>query len=143
GRHGDDLLRRHIHIVDVIARHERELALRAARNQLVYQLTRGTGARVGLRDRKLAFLDRRQIVDAIAHAPALYPPVRRLEKAVLIGTGVHRERVDQTDVRTFRRLDRADAPVVRRVHVAHLESRPLARQAAWPERRDTPLVRDL
>ena len=39
--------------------------------------------------------------------------------------------------------NRADAAVVGRVHVAHLEAGALARQAAGPERREPPLVRDL
>ena len=51
------------------------------------------------------------------------------------------ERADQADVRAFRRLNRADAAVVRRVHVAHFEAGALARQTAWPEGRETPLVR--
>src|SRR5439155_980685 len=56
---------------------------------------------------------------------------------------VARDRRDQADVRAFRRLDRTDAAVVRRVHVADLEPGALARQAARPERGETPLVRDL
>ena len=43
----------------------------------------------------------------------------------------------------FRRLDRAYAPVVRRVHVAHLEAGALAGETARPERRETALVGDL
>ena len=50
------------------------------------------------------------------------------------------ERVDQADVRAFRRLDRADAAVVGRVDVADLEARALAGEAARPERRDAALV---
>ena len=50
--------------------------------------------------------------------------VRRDEEAVLVDLGVDRQRRDQADVRAFRRLDRADAAVVRDVHVAHLEARP-------------------
>ena len=74
--------------------------------------------------------------------PLLHAPVRRLEEAVLVGARIHRQRIDQADIRTFRRLDRAHAAVVRRMHVAHFESGALARQAARPQRRDAPLVRD-
>ena len=42
----------------------------------------------------------------------------------------------------FRRLDRAHAPVVRRVHVAHLDRRALARQPARAERRQAAPVRE-
>ena len=142
-RHRDDLLRRDVHVVDAVARHQRELALIAAGHQLIDQLAVRAGAGVGLRDRELAFLDRRQVVDAVGHAAVLDAPIGRLEEAVLIGARVHRERIDQADVRSFRRLDRAHPAVMRRVHVAHLEAGALARQAARPQRRDAPLVRDL
>ena len=52
------------------------------------------------------------------------------------------KRVDQADVRAFRRLDRADPAVVGRMHVADLEARALARQTAGPERREAALVGD-
>ena len=54
-----------------------------------------------------------------------------------------RQRVDQADIRTFRRLDRADAAVMGRMHVAHLEAGALARQTARPKRREAALMRDL
>ena len=75
--------------------------------------------------------------------PVLDLAVRRLDEAELVDPRVRRQRRDQADVRAFRRLDRADAPVVGRVHVAHLEPGALTRQTARPERRETPLVRDL
>ena len=65
------------------------------------------------------------------------------DEAVFVDPSERRQRVDQPDVRAFRRLDRADAAVMRRMHVAHLEARALARQAARPERRQAALVRDL
>ena len=81
--------------------------------------------------------------DVVGDAAVLHLAVGRLDEAELVDARVARQRRDQADVRTFRRLNRADAPVVRRVDVADLEARALARQAARPERRETPLVRDL
>ena len=66
--------------------------------------------------------------------PSLDAAVRRLDEAVLVDARERRERRDEADVRTFRRLDRADATVVGRVNVADLEARALAREAAGPER---------
>ena len=66
-----------------------------------------------------------------------------LDEAVLVDARVARERRDEADVRTFRRLDRADAAVVRRVNVADFESGALAGETARSEGRQTPLVRDL
>ncbi len=48
-----------------------------------------------------------------------------IEEAVVIDLGVDAEARDEADVRPFGRLDRADAAVVRDVHVADFEARPL------------------
>ena len=74
---------------------------------------------------------------------SLHVAVRRLDEAVLVDARKARQRADQADVRTFRRLNRADAAVVRRVHVADFEARALTRQTARPKRGETALVRDL
>ena len=73
----------------------------------------------------------------------LHHAVRRDEEAVLVDVGVDRQRRDQADVGAFRRLDRADAAVVRDVHVADFEARALAVQTAGPEGRQAALVREL
>ena len=65
----------------------------------------------------------------------------RLDEAERVDAREGRERADEADVRAFRRLDRAHAAVVGRVHVADLEAGALTRQAAGPERRQATLVR--
>ena len=75
--------------------------------------------------------------------PSLTLRYGRLDEPELVDPRVARQRRDQADVRAFRRLNRADAAVVRRVDVADLEAGALARQTAGPEGRETPLVRDL
>ena len=72
-------------------------------------------------------------------SPAL---TMRFDEAVVIDARKAAQRADQSDVRTFRRFNRADAAVVRRVHVADFESGAFARQTAGPEGRKAPLVRD-
>src|SRR3546814_39990 len=64
-----------------------------------------------------------------------------LDETVFVDAAERGEAVDQPDVRAFGRLDRADAAIMRRMDVAHLEARTLAGEAARPERRDAPLVR--
>ena len=76
--------------------------------------------------------------EAIANAA-----VRRLDKAILVDARKAGERRNQADVRAFRRLNRADAAIVRRMHVAHFEPGTLATQTTRPKRRQTPLVGDL
>src|SRR6185295_8027459 len=50
---------------------------------------------------------------------------------------------DESDVRTFRSLDRTNTPVVCRVHVAYFEPGALTRKTARSECGQTALVRDL
>ncbi len=64
-------------------------------------------------------------------------------KPEVVDPRVAGERRDESDVRTFRRLDRAHAAVLRVVHVADLEPGALARQAARAEGRQAALVRQL
>ncbi len=68
--------------------------------------------------------------------------IRRFKEAVLVGAGIQRQGVDEADVRTFRRLDRAYAAVVGRMHVADFEAGTLAGQTARAEGRNTALVGD-
>jgi hypothetical protein len=52
--------------------------------------------------------------------------VRAFDEAVLVDARKAGERGNQSDVRTFRSLDGADAPIMRGMHVAHFESGALA-----------------
>ena len=130
GGHRDDLRRRHVHVLDALGRGEHRLAVVARRDQLVDELAVGIQRGARLRDHVLAFFDGRQVVDLVAHLAVGDPTVRRLEEAVFVQLRVEGQRVDQADVRAFRRLDRADPAVVRRVHVADFEAGALTGQAA-------------
>ena len=143
GRDRDELLRRHVHVVDLVGRDHHDVARMAAHDQVFGEAPAVVDRLVRLRDRVAALLHRREVMHLVGDAAVLHLAVRRLDEAVFVHPREGRERVDQADVRTFRRLDRADAAVMRRVHVAHLEARALARQTARAERRETPLVRDL
>ena len=81
--------------------------------------------------------------DFVDHGALHHAAIRALDEAVFVDARKTRQRRDQSDVRTFRRLDRADAAVVRRMHVADFESGAFTRKTAWSKGRQTPLVRDL
>ena len=102
----------------------------------------GVDRRVGLRDQALLLLGRVEVHDLVGDDAVADDPVGRRDEAVLGDLRVGGERADQADVRALRRLDRAHAPVVGRVHVAHLDRRALARQAAGAERREAAAVRE-
>src|SRR5690606_17254278 len=93
----------------------------------------------GLRDDVVVLLRRGEVVDPVGDLAALDLAVGRLDEPGRVDAGERGERADEADVRAFRRLDRAHAAVVRRVHVAHLDAGALARQTAGPERRQAAL----
>ena len=88
---------------------------------------------------RIAGADDRHIID---DAAALDFAIRTFDKPVFVDSGVTAQRRNQSDVRTFRRFNRAYAPVVCRVYVANFESGTLARETAGSKSRQPPLVRD-
>ena len=98
---------------------------------------------IGLGDGVAALFHRREIDDLVGHLAVDDAAVGALDEAVLVDPRIGREAVDEADIRAFRRLDRADAAVMRRMHVAHLEAGALAGQTARPQRREAALVGDL
>ena len=143
-RRGDrhELLGRHVDVVDLVLRHEQHVALIAAGDEVVRQLALGVDLGVGLRNVVAHLLHGRQVDDLVGQLAVDDLAVRALDEAVLVDARERRQRVDEADVRAFRRLDGADAAVVRRMHVAHLEAGALARQTARAKRRQAALVGD-
>ena len=141
--HRDELLRRDVDQVDVLRPLHHEVAALAAVGQIGGDPALGVDLDIGLGDRVAALVHRREIDDLVGDLAVDDPAVRALDEAVLVDPGIGREAVDQADIRTFRRLDRADAAVMGRMHVAHLEAGALAGQAARAQRREPPLVGDL
>ena len=82
--------------------------------------------RVRLRDQVIFLLIASQIIDLVRDATIRDLAIRRFDETKFIDAREGRHRADQTDVRTFRRLDRTNSAVVRRVHVAHFESGAIA-----------------
>src|SRR5262249_296237 len=87
----------------------------------------------------VAGIDNGYVID---HTRVLHFAVRRLYKAVVVDAGKAAQRRDQSDVRTFRRLNRADTSVVRRLNAADFESSGLTRPPTRPKGRETSLVRN-
>ena len=103
----------------------------------------GVDRRVRLRDAVLLLFHRGQVGHFVGDLAVANLAIGRLDEAVLIDAREGGERIDQPDVRAFGRFDRADAAVMRGMHVAHLEPGAFAREPAGPERRQAALVRDL
>src|SRR3546814_13070523 len=89
---------------------------------------------VRLRDGVLLLLHRRQIDDVVGDLVVDDLAVRRLDETVFVDAAERGEAVDQPAVRAFGRLDRADAAIMRRMDVAHLEARTQIGRASCRER---------
>ena len=122
---------------------ERHVTLLTAEHQLVEEVAVRVERAIRLRDDRVFFLVRVEPRDLVGDLAVLHDAIRRLDEAEVVHLRVAGERRDESDVRTFRRLDRAHAAVLRVVHVADFEAGALARQTARSERRQTTLVRQL
>ncbi len=69
--------------------------------------------------------------------------VRRLHKTILVDPRIGCKGVDQTNVRSLRRLNRAHSAIMRIVHITHLESGTVSGKTAGTQRRQTSLVGQL
>ena len=143
GGHGDDLLGRDVHVGDAGGFEFEELALVAAGDGLALEGAVLVERGVGLRDDVLFFLVGGEVVDLVGDLAVDDAAVRGLDEAELVDAGVHRKGGNEADVRTFRRFDRADAAVVRGMHVADFEARALAAEAAGAQGAQAALVGQL
>src|SRR6185437_15958542 len=139
----DELLGRDVHVIDTVWRRERHVATLTAQHQLIHERTVRIERRICLRDDRTFLTVGVEPRDFLGDLLVLHHEVRRLDEAEIVHTGKCRERRDESDVRTFRRLDRTHAAVLRVVHVAHFEARALACETTRSERRKTTLVRQL
>ena len=70
-------------------------------------------------------------------------PIGGLNEAVFVYRGIRRQTTDQTDVRTFRGLNRADTTVMRIVNVADVEAGTFTAQTAGTQGRNGAFVAQL
>src|SRR5690554_3860761 len=142
-RHRNNLARRYVHEVNRFRRCNCKLVLMAHGNQFVGQTLTFIGGSTGLSDHIVTLFNRREVHQLVSNHTFDHSPVRAFKEAVGVSTGIGCQRVDQTDVRAFRRLDRTHATVMSRVNVSYLKAGALASQATWPQRGDTTLVSHL
>ena len=138
-RHAHDLLRADVHVINLLRVNLRQIAVHARQHRPVAQLALLV-QRIRRAEGGLHFLIRAEVLHLAVGAAVVDLAVRRQQKAVLVDHRVNAKRGDQPDVGPLRRLDRANAAIVRDMHVPHLEAGPFPVQTARPERRQPPLV---
>ena len=145
-RSGDrgNLLRRNVHKFHLGGRHNGIVGILAAFYLVANEGAIGTQGCITLTDYLAFFFFSREINDIFVlevYHRVGHLAVRRFDEAEVVDLSIYAERGDKTDVRTFRRLNRAEAAVVGIVYVAHLEACTLTGQTAGAEGRETALVR--
>ena len=140
-RDRNDLTWRHVDVVHPIRQGHGEFILVTTGHQVVSQLTILVEGNIGLRNHILTFLNGGQVINVTRHLAVNHLAVWCFQEAVIIGTGVHGQGVDQTNVWTFRRFDRTDATIVRRMHVTDFETGAFTRQTTRAQGRYTALMR--
>ena len=141
-----DLCRRDVHQTHLIRLHYREVCFIARLNAVEQKVTVVIQRRIPLcYDLVLLFLCGiiSNGVFREVHLSVLNLSIRCSDESEVIDLGIHTQRRDQSDVRTFWCLDGAQTAIVRIVHVAHLKSGTFTRQSTRSQSRQTALVRNL
>ena len=144
-RYREDHPRRYVHIFDDRLRIFGSFIQITARYIVALEMSLCIQGSVCLRHMIIIFFIRRHIGDLvrdlricrIAHIDAT---IRCLNESVFIDSGIAGQRVDQANVRTFRRLNRAHSAVMRIVNISDFESGSVPGQTAGPQSGETSLV---
>ena len=134
------LLRRDVHKVDLFGAGHIVVTGFTGVDQFVGKAEITVKRFVRLCDDITAFFDRRQIDHLGGHLAVDNLAVRAFDEAVLVDTCKGRQRVDQTNVRTFRRFNRADTTIVGRMNVTNFKAGTLTGQTTRAKRRKTTFV---
>ena len=126
----------------MFARGHNEFAVLTGRYQLLLEAAIGVQLGRGLRHGVLLLFHGGEIDHILGHLAVHHLTIRRFDEAILVHPGKGGQRVDQTDVRAFRRFNRADTAIVGGVNVADFEAGALTGKTARPERRHAALVGD-
>ncbi len=144
-RHGSHLVRGDVHIVDLSLGDDREVGLKTALDAVFEDVAIVVHPHVGEGDELVLLLLRAHIVaagGAEVHLAVLHVAVRGLDESEVVYACIYAQRRDKSDVRAFRRLDRAETAIMRIMHVTDFESRPVPAQTSRAEGRKTSLVGD-
>ena len=119
------LLRRHIHEVDLGRRNDGEVGILTALYDVTDKRSVIIQRGITLTDDIIGFVLSCQIDDLVIIEignSILHLTVRCLDKAKLIDLSIDTKRRNQTDVRTFRTLNRTEATIVSVMYVTNLKS---------------------
>ena len=139
---GYNLSWRHIDVVHLVRKGHGGFVQVTSCHHVINQFTLFIKCDIRLGNHVLTFFNGRQVFNITRHYTIDHFTIWCFQKTVIIGTRIHSQRVNQPDIWAFRRFDRADTAVMRRMHIAHLKTSAFASQAAWAQGRNTALMGD-
>ena len=143
GADGNHLTRGNVHVVNGADGHiDRFFFADSGKSLLLDEVAVLVEFLVGLCDHVLGIAVCGHVFDLVGHMAVDDLTVRGLDEAERIDAAEGCQRTDKTDVRTFRRFDRAHTAEVGRVHVSHFHGCTVARQTARAQSGQTTLVGD-
>ena len=128
---GNHLARGNVHVVNGADRHiDRFFLTDSGKGLLLDEVAVLVELLVGLCDDVLGIAVCGHVFDLVGHMAVDDLTVRGLDEAERVDAAEGCQRADKTDVRAFRRLDRAHTAEVGRVHVSHFHGCTVAGQTA-------------
>ena len=138
---GNHLARGNVHVVNGADRHiDRFFLADSGKGLLLDEVAVLVELLVGLCDDVLGIAVCGHVFDLVGHMAVDDLTVRGLDEAERVDAAKGCQRADKTDVRAFRRLDRAHTAEVGRVHVSHFHGCTVAGQTARAQSGQTTLV---
>src|ERR1041385_2905167 len=121
-RHRYELFRRHVDVIHLGRIDFEKVATIPHRDFFPGEVPASIHGRVGLRHKEILFAIGGKIIYLIRYTALFHFAIWRLDKPKLINAGKSAHRANQANVWAFRRLDRTNATVMRRMNVAYFES---------------------
>ena len=142
---GEYHLRRHIHKIDLLFLKLRSLLTETTGYTLAHEMAFFIQLFVRLCNNITIFLICRQINNIVGNTRIsriclINFTIRCLDKSILINTRIRCQRVDQTDIRSFRSLYRTHASIMCIVYIADLETCTISGQTTRSQCRQTSLM---
>ena len=126
--------------MDLAGLHFKEVAPVADADFFTEEIALGVDGRIGLSNQVLFLLIAGEVVDLVGNPALFHLAVRSFDEPEIIDPGIGGHGADEADVGTFRRLNRADAPVVGRMNVTDLKPSTVSGETAWPKGGQTAFV---
>ena len=133
-RHRNQLLRRDVHVIHLVRGAIDKVTSKTASHQISRKIPLLINRLVGLSDVVLFFQITRQVIHLVGHPPLGHFSIGALDETKIVHSGKRGQAGDQTNVRAFRCFNRANAAIVRGVHIANLKPSALAGQTARAKR---------